>query len=227
MAEDRLSILRERTRYVPHDVEPRVFERWEQAGIFHPEPEGDASQNYSIAIPPPNVTGALHMGHALNGSIQDVLIRKQRMQGIGTKWIFGTDHAGIATQVQVEKQLASEGKSKHDLGREAFVERVWQWRHEYGSTIVEQFKRLGCSCDYDDERFTMDDAYARAVATVFVRLHEKGLIYRDNYMVNWDPGTRSAISDLEVEQRRVDDKIYSVEYPLESVITAVRSLRRT
>src|SRR3954468_873884 len=216
MPADRLEALRERTRYVPHDVEPRVFERWEQAGIFHPEPEGTGAENYSIAIPPPNVTGALHMGHALNGSIQDVLIRRARMRGIRTKWIFGTDHAGIATQVKVEQQLAEEGKSKHDLGRDAFVERVWEWREKYGSTIVEQFKRLGCSCDYEDERFTMDEAYARAVATVFVSLYEKGLIYRDNYMVNWDPGTRSAISDLEVEQRRVDDKLYSIEYPLES-----------
>src|SRR5215210_2118812 len=216
MSADRLEALRERTRYVPHDVEPRIFERWEQAGIFHPEPDGEASGNYSIAIPPPNVTGALHMGHALNGSIQDLLIRKARMQGIRTKWIFGTDHAGIATQVKVEQQLAEEGKTKHDLGRDAFIDRVWEWREKYGSTIVEQFKRLGCSCDYEDERFTMDEAYARAVATVFVALYEKGLIYRDNYMVNWDPGTRSAISDLEVEQRRVEDKLYSIEYPLES-----------
>ena len=216
MPADRLEALRERTRYVPHDVEPRVFERWEQAGIFHPEPEGTAGENYSIAIPPPNVTGALHMGHALNGSIQDVLIRRSRMRGRRTKWIFGTDHAGIATQVKVEQQLAEEGKTKHDLGRDAFIEKVWEWREKYGSTIVEQFKRLGCSCDYEDERFTMDDEYARAVATVFVALYEKGLIYRDNYMVNWDPGTRSAISDLEVEQRRVDDKLYSIEYPLES-----------
>jgi valyl-tRNA synthetase len=216
MSTDRLEALRDRTRYVPHDVEPRVFERWQDAGIFHPEAEGTAADNYSIAIPPPNVTGALHMGHALNGSIQDVLIRRARMRGIRTKWIFGTDHAGIATQVKVEQQLAEEGKTKADLGREAFVERVWEWRRRYGSTIVEQFKRLGCSCDYDDERFTMDEAYARAVAYVFVSLYEKGLIYRDNYMVNWDPGTRSAISDLEVEQRRVEDKLYSIDYPLES-----------
>jgi valyl-tRNA synthetase len=216
MPEDSLATLRARTRYVPHDVEPRVFERWERAGIFHPEPEGSGEENYSISIPPPNVTGALHMGHALNGSVQDVLIRKHRMQGIRTKWIFGTDHAGIATQVKVEQQLAGEGKTKHDLGRERFTERAWRWREEYGTTIVSQFKRLGCSCDYDDERFTMDEAYARAVATVFVRLYEKGLIYRDNYMVNWDPGTRSAISDLEVEQRTVEDRLYSVDYPLES-----------
>ena len=216
MAPDRYEALRERTRYVPHDVEPRVFERWEQAGIFHPEPEGTGEQNYSIAVPPPNVTGALHMGHALNGSIQDVLIRRSRMRGVRTKWIFGTDHAGIATQVKVEQQLAEQGKTKTDLGRDAFIEKVWEWRREYGATIVEQFKRLGCSCDYDDERFTMDDEYARAVAHVFVALYEKRLIYRDNYMVNWDPGTRSAISDLEVEQRRVEDKLYSIDYPLES-----------
>src|SRR6476659_4224498 len=216
MPADRLEALRERTRYVPHDVEPRIFERWEAAGIFHPDPEGAAAENYSIAIPPPNVTGALHMGHALDGSIQDVLIRRARMNGVRTKWIFGTDHAGIATQVKVEQQLADEGKTKHDLGREAFVERVWEWREQYGSTIVSQFKRLGCSCDYQDERFTMDDAYARAVAQVFVSLYEKGLIYRDNYMDNWDPGTRSAISDLEVEQRRVEDKLYAIDYPLES-----------
>jgi valyl-tRNA synthetase len=216
MSEDRLEALRERTRYVPHDVEPRVFERWESAGIFHPDPDGTANENYSIAIPPPNVTGVLHMGHALNGSIQDVMIRRSRMRGVRTKWIFGTDHAGIATQVKVEQQLAEQGVSKQDLGREKFIEKVWEWREKYGSTIVEQFKRLGCSCDYDDERFTMDDAYARAVAYVFVSLYEKGLIYRDNYMVNWDPGTRSAISDLEVDQRRVDDKLYSIDYPLES-----------
>ena len=216
MAPDRYEALRERTRYAPHDVEPRVFERWEQAGIFHPEPEGTGEENYSIAVPPPNVTGALHMGHALNGSIQDVLIRRSRMRGVRTKWIFGTDHAGIATQVKVEQQLAEQGKTKTDLGRDAFIEKVWEWRREYGATIVEQFKRLGCSCDYDDERFTMDDEYARAVAHVFVALYEKRLIYRDNYMVNWDPGTRSAISDLEVEQRRVEDKLYSIDYPLES-----------
>src|SRR5436190_21535194 len=216
MPDDRLKTIEERTRYVPADVEGRIFERWEQSGVFHPEPEGDASENFSIAIPPPNVTGALHMGHALNGSIQDAIVRLHRMRGRRTKWIFGTDHAGIATQVQVEKQLVAEGTSREEIGREAFIERVWKWREQYGRTIVEQYKRLGASADYEDERFTMDDAYARAVAQVFVSLYEKGLIYRDNYMVNWDPGTRSAISDLEVEQRRVDDKLYSVDYPLES-----------
>ncbi|MFL5883540.1 MAG: valine--tRNA ligase, partial [Thermoleophilaceae bacterium] len=216
MPDDRLKALEERTRYVPTDVERGIFERWEQSGVFHPESEGVASENFSIAIPPPNVTGALHMGHALNGSIQDAIVRLHRMQGQRTKWIFGTDHAGIATQVQVEKQLVSEGTSRAEIGREAFNERVWKWREQYGRTIVEQYKRLGASADYEDERFTMDDAYARAVAHVFVKLYEKGLIYRDNYMVNWDPGMRSAISDLEVEQREVQDTLFLIDYPLES-----------
>src|SRR3954453_11158700 len=213
---ERRQKLEQTTRYVPADVESRVFAEWERSGIFHADPEGNADENYSIAIPPPNVTGALHMGHALNGSIQDALIRLHRMRGDRTKWIFGTDHAGIATQVKVEQQLHEEGTSRQKLGREEFVKRVWRWREEYGSTIVEQFKRLGASADYEDERFTMDDDYQRAVAHVFVALYEKGLIYRDNYMVNWDPGTRSAISDLEVEQREMHDTLYMIDYPLES-----------
>src|ERR671915_733995 len=208
--------LEDRTRYDPQESEARVFARWLDSGRFHPEPAGDAAENYSIAIPPPNVTGALHMGHALNGSLQDVLIRLRRMQGRRTKWIFGTDHAGIATQIQVENQLREEGTSREEIGREAFIERVWEWRDRYGSTIVEQFKRLGASCDYEDERFTLDRPYVRAVQKVFVDLYEKGWIYRDNYMVNWDPGSRSAISDLEVEQREVTDTLYYVDYPRES-----------
>ena len=215
MPADRLKQLEERTRYDPSQVEGRVFERWQDASIFSPEPEGDASDNFSIAVPPPNVTGALHMGHALNGSIQDVLIRLNRMQGRRTKWIFGTDHAGIATQIQVEKQLERDGTSRAELGREAFTERVWEWREQYGGTIVDQFKRLGSSLDYSDERFTMDEQYVRAVLRVFVALYEKGYVYRDSYMVNWDPGLRSAISDLEVEQRSVEDTLYKIDYPLE------------
>ncbi len=211
--------LRERTRYEPSEVERRVFARWEEAGIFRPAPAASGDEDsvpFSIAIPPPNVTGALHMGHALNGTIQDVLVRLNRMRGRPTKWVFGTDHAGIGTQVQVERALLEEGTSREELGREAFIERVWEWRARYGGTIVEQYKRLGASADYGDERFTMDDDYARAVAHVFVRLFEKGLIYRDNRLVNWDPGTRSALSDLEVEQREVEDTLYSIDYPLAS-----------
>ncbi|MGI8750357.1 MAG: valine--tRNA ligase [Thermoleophilaceae bacterium] len=216
MPDDRLKDLQERTRYLPAEVESRVFERWERAGVFSPESEGSAEQNFSIAVPPPNVTGALHMGHALNGTYQDLFIRRARMQGRRAKWIFGTDHAGIATQVKVEQALAQEGKTKEDLGREAFAERVWEWRRQYGDVIKGQFQKLGASLDYADERFTMDEPYARAVVEVFTALYEKGLVYRDNFMVNWDPGTRSAISDLEVEQRRTDDTLYMVDYPLES-----------
>jgi valyl-tRNA synthetase len=218
---ERIKELEDRTRFEPSEVEPRIVERWLSSGLFHPEPEGDASGNYSIAIPPPNVTGSLHMGHALNGSVQDTLIRYHRMKSATasppahTKWIFGTDHAGIATQAVVEKTLIAEGKSRHELGREAFVERVWEWRAHYGGTIVEQFKRLGASCDYCEERFTLDDAYAHAVAEVFVSLYNKGWIYRDRYIVNWDPGSRSAISDLEVEERSEHDTLYSIRYDLQ------------
>jgi valyl-tRNA synthetase len=218
---DQIAELESRTRFDPGEVESRITKRWLASGLFHPPAEGDAAANYSIAIPPPNVTGSLHMGHALNGSIQDVLIRYQRMRGLDrtppsrTKWILGTDHAGIATQAQVEKALLVEGTSRHELGREAFLERVWDWREHYGHTIVQQFKRLGASCDYAEERFTLDDGYARAVADVFVRLYEKGWIYRDRYIVNWDPGSRSAISDLEVEERLQTDTLYSIRYDLE------------
>jgi valyl-tRNA synthetase len=203
------------TRYDPSEVEGRIFREWMEGGYFHPEAEGTAEENFSVAIPPPNVTGVLHMGHALNGSMQDALVRMNRMRGKNTLWILGTDHAGIATQAVVEKDLMKEGKTRHDLGREAFVERVWEWKGEYGSRIVEQYKRLGASCDYERERFTLDQGYARAVYRIFKQLFDKGYIYRDNYMVNWDPGSRSAISDLEVENREVEDVLYSIDYPVE------------
>jgi valyl-tRNA synthetase len=204
-----------RTRYEPAEVEPRIVARWLASGLFHLEPEGEAQENYSIAIPPPNITGSLHMGHALNGSIQDALIRYHRMLGRRTRWILGTDHAGIATQAQVEKALRAEGTSRQELGREAFERRVWEWREHYGHRIVEQFKRLGASCDYSQERFTLDEGYHRAVVKVFVDLYERGYIYRDRYIVNWDPGSHSAISDLEVEERRETDTLYSIRYDLE------------
>jgi len=204
-----------RTRFEPAEVEPRITERWLASGLFHPAPEGVAGENYSIAIPPPNITGSLHMGHALNGAIQDVLIRYHRMLGRRTKWILGTDHAGIATQAQVEKALRAEGTSRQEIGREAFERRVWEWREHYGHTIVEQFKRLGASCDYEEERFTLDEGYHRAVVKVFVDLYEQGLIYRDRYIVNWDPGSQSAISDLEVQERVENDTLYSIRYDLE------------
>src|SRR5579875_4182670 len=170
------------TRYQPSEVEPRIAQEWLDSGINHPEPEGDASENYSIAIPPPNVTGVLHMGHALNNAVQDTLIRRARQQGKRTKWILGTDHAGIATQTQVEKELISLGTSREEVGREQFISRVWAWRERYGSQIIEQIKRLGSTADFADERFTMDARYAEAVQRVFVTLYEKGWIYRDRYL---------------------------------------------
>ena len=207
--------LEKTTRYDPSEVERRVFAEWMEGGYFHPPAEGSPEENYSVAIPPPNVTGVLHMGHALNGSMQDALVRMQRMRGRNTLWILGTDHAGIATQAVVEKELKAEGVSRHDIGRDAFAERVWEWKEHHGSRIVEQYKRLGASCDYERERFTLDQGYVTAVHRVFVSLYEKGYIYRDNYLVNWDPGSRSAISDLEVENREVTDTLFSIDYPIE------------
>jgi valyl-tRNA synthetase len=223
---ERRKNLEETTRWDPGAVEQRIFDSWIEGGWFHPPAEGSPEENFSIAIPPPNVTGALHMGHALNGTVQDALIRINRMRGRNTMWILGTDHAGIATQAVVEKELVKEGKTRQELGREEFLERVWEWQARYGSTIVNQFKRLGASCDYERERFTLDEGYVKAVYRVFVSLYEKGAIYRDNYMVNWDPGTQSAISDLEVENRKVTDTLYEIAYPLkdggELVVATVR-----
>jgi len=217
-----MSDLQNKTRYDASEVEPRIVEQWLEAGIFHPEPEGTAEENYSIAIPPPNVTGVLHMGHAFQDAIMDTLIREHRLRGQRSKWILGTDHAGIATQTQVERVLVEQGSSREELGREEFVRRVWQWREEHGGQIIGQLKRLGASCDYDDERFTLDEHYAENVNRVFVDLYDKGYIYRDRYLVNWDPGSRSAISDLEVAEREVTDTLYYIDYPLattEGVIT--------
>ena len=218
--------LQSRTRWDPAEAEPRILARWLSSGLFHPEPEGAAQENYSLAIPPPNVTGSLHMGHGLVLSIEDTLVRYHRMLGKRTKWIFGTDHAGIATQRVVERELEAEGTTREAIGRTAFTERVWEWRRRYGSRIVEQTQRIGASCDFEDERFTLDPDYVGAVMKVFIDLYRRGLIYRDRYMVNWDPGLRSAISDLEVEEREVTDTLFSVAYPLagggEVVVSTVR-----
>jgi len=226
MDAERRETLEQRTRWEPGEVESRVFERWIDGGWFHPPAEGSAEDNFSIAIPPPNVTGALHMGHALNGTIQDALIRINRMRGRNTLWILGTDHAGIGTQAVVEKELGEQGTTRQEIGREEFERRIWEWKAKYGKTIVEQFERLGASCDYERERFTLDEGYVRAVYRVFVALYEKGWIYRDNYMVNWDPGLQSAISDLEIDQREVTDTLYEIAYPLgdggELVVATVR-----
>ncbi len=215
MDEARRAKLEATTRWDPGEVERRIFAAWLAGGFFDPPAQGSPEENYSIAIPPPNVTGALHLGHALNGTVQDALARINRMRGRNTLWVLGTDHAGIGTQMVVEKQLRAEGSSRHELGRDAFVERIWDWRREYGSQIVEQYQRLGASCDYERERFTLDEGYVRAVYRVFVALHRKGLIYRDNYMVNWDPGSRSAISDLEVINEEVTDTLWEIDYPVQ------------
>jgi valyl-tRNA synthetase len=200
-------------RYDPSGIESRIYRRWVERNAFHVEADR-AQDPYVIAIPPPNVTAALHMGHGLNNTIQDVLIRFQRMKGRDAMWIPGTDHAGIATQNVVERELAGEGLSRDDLGREAFVERVWGWVDQYGSTIIEQLKTMGCSCDWDRTRFTLDEGLSRAVREVFVRLYEKGLIYRGNYIINWCPRCQTALANEEAEHRDVEGKLYHIRYPL-------------
>jgi valyl-tRNA synthetase len=200
------------TLYRPQSVEERWQQTWESEGLYRADVDAPG-EAYVIAVPPPNVTGALHMGHALNGSIQDALVRWHRMRGFNTLWQPGFDHAGIATQAVVEKELRREGTSRLELGRDAFVARVWEWLHEYGGVIMGQFRRLGCSLDYSRERFTMDDGYVDAVMTYFVRLWEAGYIYRANRIVNWCPYHQTAISDLEVEHVEVDDVLTYARYP--------------
>ncbi|RLT88338.1 MAG: valine--tRNA ligase [Alcanivorax sp.] len=195
----------------PSDIETRWYETWEEKGYFKPSGQGDA---YSIMIPPPNVTGSLHMGHAFQDTIMDTLIRCQRMRGNNTLWQVGTDHAGIATQMVVERQLAAQDISRHDLGREKFLEKVWQWKAESGGTITRQLRRMGASLDWSRERFTMDEGLSNAVKEVFVRLHEEGLIYRGKRLVNWDPKLHTAISDLEVENVDQKGKLWHFRYPL-------------
>ncbi|AKJ65081.1 valine--tRNA ligase [Kiritimatiella glycovorans] len=198
--------------YDPKQVEPRWYRHWREQGLF----EAGAGQGdpACIVIPPPNVTGILHMGHALNNTIQDVLIRWWRMQGRAALWVPGTDHAGIATQNVVERKLHKEGKTREDLGRERFLEEVWKWKDQYGGTIVNQLKQLGASCDWSRERFTMDEGLSRAVTEVFCRLFEKNLIYRGHYIINWCPRCRTALSDEESEHRPVNGKLYHLRYPI-------------
>jgi len=185
--------------YQPDAIEGRWYQSWEENGYFSP---GDGEQSYCIALPPPNVTGNLHMGHAFQDTIMDVLTRFHRMRGEDTLWQPGTDHAGIATQMVVERQLNAEGKTRHDLGREAFINRIWEWKKESGGNITRQLRRMGASLDWSRERFTMDDGLSDAVQEVFVRLHEEGLIYRGKRLVNWDPVLHTAVSDLEVISAR-------------------------
>lgn len=203
------------TVYDPQAVEAKWYKFWEEHNLFHAEVEPDKDP-FSIVIPPPNVTGQLHMGHALDNTLQDILIRLKRMQGYNTLWMPGTDHAGIATQIKVEEMLQkNEGLSRYDIGREKFIERVWEWKHQYGARISDQLKSLGASCDWSRERFTMDEGCSKAVREVFVSLYEKGLIYQGNRITNWCPRCNTALSDIEVEHEEKPGNLYHVRYPVE------------
>lgn len=197
--------------YQPQSIEQRWYQHWESSGYFKPSGKGEA---FTIMIPPPNVTGSLHMGHGFNNAFMDALVRFRRMQGRNTLWQPGTDHAGIATQMVVERRLAAEGKNRHDLGRDAFIDEIWKWKEESGGTITEQLRRLGSSLDWSRERFTMDEGLSKAVREAFVRLHEKGMIYRGKRLVNWDPVLHTAISDLEVESEEEKGHMWHFRYPL-------------
>ena len=199
--------------YNPKPVEEKWYRFWLEKGYFHAD-ENSRKKPFTIVIPPPNVTDRLHMGHALNNTLQDILIRQKRMAGFEAEWLPGVDHAGIATQNQVEKSLAKEGVTRHEIGRERFVERVKDWKEKYGGVIIEQLKRLGTSCDWDRERYTMDEGLSRAVLHAFVQYYEKGLLYRGEYIVNWCPRCESAISDLEVRHEEHTGFLYTIQYPL-------------
>src|SRR3989338_10212824 len=200
------------SRYNPKEFENSIYARWETEGLFNAE-VSPSKKPFTVVIPPPNVTGILHMGHALNNTLQDILIRWKRMQGFSSLWMPGTDHAGIATQNVVEKKLAKSGRKRQDLGREEFLKEVWKWREEYGSTIIRQLKRLGSSCDWQRLRFTMDDSYSAAVVEVFIRLWDKGLIYQGDYIINWCPRCQTALSDEEAPHVDVTGKLNYIKYP--------------
>jgi valyl-tRNA synthetase len=212
------------TQYAPADVETKLYERWVAAGYFTADPARNPERPaYSIVIPPPNVTGVLHMGHALDHSIQDALTRRRRMQGHEVLWLPGMDHAGIATQNVVERELAKQGLSRHDLGREAFVERVWQWKGESGGKILGQMKRLGDGVDWSRERFTMDEGLSTAVLTIFKRLFDDGLIYRAERIINWCPRCLTALSDIEVEHADREGELVSIRYSDDIVVATTRA----
>lgn len=214
--------------FSPQEAEERLYRLWEESGAFKAGgPEG--ARPYSIVIPPPNVTGSLHMGHALNNTLQDALIRFERMRGKDVLWQPGLDHAGIATQMIVERQLEAEGNmGRRDMGREAFIERVWKWKGESGGTIIGQLRRLGASCDWSRERFTLDEGLSKAVLKVFVELYRQGLIYRDKRLVNWHPELQTAISDPKsrISRSRVTSGISAIRWPMASPINGRSSTRR-
>jgi valyl-tRNA synthetase len=197
----------------PAAIEAKWYAHWESTGAFRPERPN--AEPYTIVNPPPNVTGSLHIGHALDNTLQDILIRHARLQGKDALWVVGTDHAGIATQMVVERQMAQKQQKRTDFTRDEFVAKVWEWKEESGGEITGQLRRLGCSMDWENERFTMDEGFSKAVIKVFVDLYNQGLLYRDKRLVNWDPGLKTAISDLEVETREINGKFWHFKYPLE------------
>ncbi len=213
--------------YDPKKVETRIYEMWEKSGFFSPDAlrgrdpdtkgrRGPRNKTYTIVIPPPNITGSLHMGHALNATIQDILIRKKRMEGYRALWVPGTDHAGIATQNAVEKELKKQGLTRHDIGRTDFLNRVWQWKEKYGNQILEQLKKIGASCDWSRDRFTMDNDYQREVESAFLHYYKKGWIYKAERVINWCPRCQTSLSDLELEYKKETGKLYFIKYPLEN-----------
>ncbi|MCD8506408.1 MAG: class I tRNA ligase family protein, partial [Alkalibacterium thalassium] len=200
------------TKYDPTAVEAGKYQEWLDKDLFKPNEKG--IEPYSIVIPPPNVTGKLHLGHAWDTTLQDIIIRQKRMQGYDTLWLPGMDHAGIATQAKVEEKLAEQNISRHDLGREKFLEKVWNWKEEYAANIRDQWAKVGISVDYSRERFTLDEGLNKAVNKVFVDLYNKGLIYRGEYIINWDPKAQTALSDIEVEHKEVNGAFYHISYPI-------------
>ena len=200
--------------YEPQQVESKIYDMWQRGGYFHAEKD-ESKKPFTIVMPPPNVTGQLHMGHAMDATLQDTLIRFKRMQGYNSLWIPGVDHAGIATQIKVEEELRKEGLTRYDLGREKFLERVWDWKHKYGNRIVEQQKKLGASCDWERARFTMDEGCSKAVREVFVSLYEKGLIYKGSRIINWCPHCVTALSDAEVEYQDKPGNFWHIRYPIQ------------
>ncbi|MCK5074862.1 MAG: class I tRNA ligase family protein, partial [Calditrichia bacterium] len=206
--------------YEPGEIEEKWYQTWLDKGYFSARKNTD-KKPYTIVIPPPNVTAPLHMGHAFNNTIQDILIRFKRKKGFEALWLPGTDHAGIATQNVVEKKLQAENTSKHELGRKKFIEAVWDWKKQYGSRIIFQLKKMGCSCDWDRERFTMDEGLSGAVQDVFISLYEKGLIYRGNYIINWCPRCETALSDEEVEYQTHNSHLWHMKYPVKGKDTFI------
>ncbi len=201
------------SRYNPKEIEEKILKEWLENSLFSAK-LNNSKEPFSIVIPPPNITGILHMGHALNNTLQDVLIRFKRMQGYEALWMPGTDHAGIATQNVVERDLAKQNLKKEEIGREEFLKKLWQWRDKYGSTIISQLKRLGCGCDWQRLRFTMDEPYSEAVYEVFVQLYEKGLIYRGKRIINWCPRCKTALSDEEATHKEINGWLYYIKYPV-------------